>query len=201
MRTLIELGNFIKAGKGTQGYINREKIITVIRTVIMFTVSITIYFIGVTTLHTNKSIWTIIAVLGILPASKSAVGMIMFLRYRSIDIREYREIQDAACNIPTLYELVFTTKEKAFFVKACSCCMNTVILLADKNNKNKNYAKELERHLNDSISMEGINGTLIKIYTDKAAYIERLNEMNEKLYTESDSTFNKVFDLFLSITL
>ena len=46
----------------------------------MFGISLAIYLAGYLTVHSNKNLLTIVAVLGCLPASKSAVSMIMFLR-------------------------------------------------------------------------------------------------------------------------
>lgn len=192
--------NKFKPAKGIRGYINKQKIIEIVRTLVMFGVSLGLYFYAYHLLGTNKSIWSIIAVLGILPASKSAVGMIMFLRFSSLSLEEYDGIVSCVGNVPTLYELIFTTKDKSFLVKACSCSMNTVILLADKSTK-KYSSKELENHLSDCIEREGIKGITVKAYTDKENYCQRVSEMNSKLFSESDKSYDRIFKLFLSITL
>lgn len=190
----------LKPEKGTYGYINKERIIEIIRTIFMFSCAIVLYFIGYITLKTNKNIWTILAVLSILPAAKSAVSMIMFLRFSSISNSEYKSIIDNAGNIPVIFELVFTTTERAYYVKSAACCDNNCIVYYDYNNK-KDLSKELKEHLISSIQREGFDGYTVKVYTKVDEYTKRLLEMNNNLNGVEDRTSNKLFSLFKAITI
>ena len=191
---------FLKAEKGTYGYIDRQRIIEIIKTVFMFACAIGLYFIGFVTLKTNKSIWTILAVLSVLPAAKSAVSMIMFIRFSSISKEEYTKIEGSRGNIPTNYEYVFTTSEKSYYIKAVSCCNNTVIALLDNKSK-KDVSNEIKDHIISSINREGFKGYSLKIYTNINDYVLRLNEMNEKLLEDDNKSSNKLFALFNAITI
>lgn len=195
---------FLKAEKGLYGYINKQRVIEVAKTIFMFACAIGLYLIGFVTLKTNKSVWTILAVLSILPASKSAVNMIMFFRFSSIDKSEYDQIEAAKGAIPTKYEYVFTTSEKSYYVKSAACCDSTVIALLDnsKGGKKKNsMPNELKSHIMSSIEREGFSGYTLKIYTDINEYTRRLSEMNENLDGDADASNIRIFALFNAITL
>jgi len=195
---------FLKAEKGLYGYLNKQRVIEIVKTVFMFACAIGLYLIGFVTLKTNKSIWTILAVLSILPASKSAVNMIMFFRFSSLDKSDFDLISTSNLKIPVRYEYVFTTNEKAYFVKSAACCDNTVIALLDisKGGKKKNsLAAELTAHIKAAIEREGFEGYSLKVYTDINDYCRRLKEMNENLDGENDKSSIRLFALFDAITL
>lgn len=190
---------FLQAEKGKYGYINKQKLFEIIKTVVMFACAIGLYLIGFLTLKTNKSLWTIFAVLSVLPAAKCAVSMIMFLRFSSLDKDEYNTVNNAS-NIPTNYEYVFTSSEKAYFAKAISCKDNTIIVLSNKNDK-KDLSSELKNHLNLALEREGLSGYSLKVYTNTDDYVNRLKEMEIKLSTEGDTSYKRVFNLFNAISL
>lgn len=189
---------FLRAEKGTYKYIEKQRIFEIIKTVFMFAVSLSIYFIGYSVLKTNKSIWTIIAVLGILPAAKSAVNMIMFIRNKSITADEYRHIEEVRKDIPILYELVFTTQEAQYYVNSCVCCNSTIIMYSTVNDKKM---KKLRDHIQQSIDREELKGYSLKIYTKCEDFCARVKEMNDNLSTENDRSYERLFMLFKSITL
>ena len=63
--------------KGTKGYIRKQLIFEIIKTFIMFAMAFGIFLIGYLTLGTKRSLWSVFAVLALLPASKSLVGVII----------------------------------------------------------------------------------------------------------------------------
>lgn len=191
---------FLKTEKGTFGYLNKQRIIEIVRTIFMFACAIILYLIGFITLKTNKNIWTILAVLSILPAAKSAVSMIMFLRFSSITNEEYETVENCRGAIPIIYELVFTTTEKAYYIKSAACCDNTCILLYDNRTK-VDTSKEIKDHLMSSASRDGLSGYTFKIYTNLDDYNKRLTEMNNNLNGSEDVTSSRLFALFKAITI
>ena len=164
----------------------------------MFACCIGIYLIGYLTLKTNKNIWTIIAILGVLPASKSAVSMIMFIRYKSIDETTYNAILNVKGNIPVIYELVFTTNEKSYYIKSAACSDSTVIMYTDEK---PDKIKEITEHVNNCILREELKGYSLKIYGDLKQYTDRLSEMNNNFDGENDTTHSRLFSLFFAVTL
>lgn len=190
---------FLKADKGTYGYINKKRIIEIIKTIVMFACAIGLYLIGYLTLKTNKSFWTIFSVLSVLPAAKSAVSMIMFCRFSSISQNEYNLIEDATGIATSKYEYVFTTSENSFFVKAVSILDNTIIALYKPGKKD--LSKVLKEHIVTSMERDGIKGYSVKIYKDINEYETRLREMNAKLSSSNNKTDNSILALFNAISI
>ena len=96
--------------RGTFLYITKQRRFEIIKTVILFAMAFGIFFIGLATLHTKKSLWSVFAVLALLPACKSLVGVIMFARFSSLNEAEYERFSSAAGDLTSLYENVITTK-------------------------------------------------------------------------------------------
>ena len=61
---------FWRNKKGTFGYIKRQRRWEIIRTMLMFGISIALYAAGYIATKSNKNLLTLAAVLGCLPASK-----------------------------------------------------------------------------------------------------------------------------------
>ncbi|MDO4965450.1 MAG: hypothetical protein Q4E51_01955 [Lachnospiraceae bacterium] len=189
---------FLKNNKGLYGYINKQRVLEILKTIFMFACCIGIYLIGYMTLKTNKNIWTIIAILGVLPASKSAVNMIMFIRYKSIDESLYNAINEAKGKIPVIYELVFTTSERAYYIKSAACCDKTIIMYTDEK---ADKIKAITEHINSCINREELKGYSLKIYDNLKQYTDRLSEMDSNLDGENDNTHSRLFSLFFAVTL
>lgn len=189
---------FLKVEKGSYKYIEKQRIIEIVKTAFMFFCCIAIYMIGYSVLKTNKSIWTILAILGVLPASKSAVNMIMFIRNKSLTKDEFEKIESSRGNIPVLHELVFTTQETQYYVNSCACLNSTIICYSNVDEKKQ---KKLKEHLNTSISREELTGYSLKIYSSLDDYCKRLREMNSNMNDENDRSHERLFLLFKAITL
>ena len=69
--------------KGSRNYIDSQKKYEMIRTLLYFGISASLFLAGYFTTKTKVNVLTVVAVCGCLPASKSLVGTIMFLRYKS----------------------------------------------------------------------------------------------------------------------
>ena len=69
--------------KGTFLYLDTQKKYEIIRTILFYAISAAIFATGYITTGTKKNLLTMVAVLGVLPASKSLVSVIMFMRYKS----------------------------------------------------------------------------------------------------------------------
>lgn len=188
----------MKKGKGTHGYIHAQTILVIIRTVIYFTLAFGIYALGYYHMHTNKSLWTVIAVLSMLPASKSAVNMIMFLRFRSLKEEDYQNYKTAADCLPALYETVLTTAEKAYFLPMLVCFDNTICGFCKKEQKD---LKKLEDYIGETLTKDGIKNSTVKIFEDEKQFLERLHTMNQNFAEKEDTTAASVFATIRAVSL
>ena len=113
--------------KGTKGYINRQRAFELIKTLLLFAMALGIFFMGLLTLHTKKSLWSVFAVLALLPACKSLVGFIMFARFSSIKDEEYSRYEDVCSGVERIYENVLTTSDRSYYVPViCSIGKNVI---------------------------------------------------------------------------
>ena len=191
--------------RGDKGYIRFQRKKTVIITVLMYALSIGIYFLGYFTLHTNKSLWTVIAVLSLLPASKSAVRMIMFLRARPTDPSLYDEVEKQCPRLSVLYDLIFTTYEKIYVVQALAYGSGNICILSPDSKKgDPKAAGELEEYIRGSLK-DGRPSLSVKVYSDKDAFLKRaagINALQKASGTsEEEEREPAFFDTLRALTL
>lgn len=66
--------------KGSYGYIENHKAVTALRTMVLVLVSVSLYVAGYVKTGSSRNLLTVVAVLGCLPACKSMVNFILFLK-------------------------------------------------------------------------------------------------------------------------
>ncbi len=191
--------------RGDRGYIRFQRKKSIIMTVLMYALGTGIYFLGYFILHTNKSLWTVIAVLSLLPASKSAVRMIMLFRAHPTDPSLYDEVERRCPKLSVLYDLIFTTYERTYTVQALVYgCKNLCILSLDGRGENQKISKDLESYIRNSLN-EANPSPSVKVYDEKEAFLKRASEINA-LKEASDPSGNKerepaFFDTLRALTL
>ena len=94
-----------KYTKGEYLYLQNRKKMEILKTVIFFGISAALYLAGYITTGSNKNYLTIVAVLGCLPASKSAVSMIMNLKIKGCSEKVYARISEKAGQKEGAYNL------------------------------------------------------------------------------------------------
>lgn len=180
------------------GYLRYQTIFVIIRTVIYFTAAFGIYALGYYHMHTNKSLWTVIAVLSMLPASKSAVNMIMFLRFRSLNEETFHKYEAEVNHLPVLYETVLTTSEKAYAIPVLVCFDNTICGLCKKEAKE---LKKLEAYIGETLTKDGIKNSTVKLFEEEKPFFERLHTMNTNFAEKEDTTAEAIFATIKAVSL
>lgn len=165
-----------KVMPGEFGYYNYKRNKTIILTFVYFALSIALYIIGYVTTGSNKNLLTIIAVLGMLPSSKSAVSMIMYLRYHGCSQENYELLKDTTDLFSRAYGLVFTTYKRNYEVAVCIVKNGYVYALLTNHTEDGN---ELQKHISDMIRQNGLKGT-VGVFTKSDEYIKRLKELSQK---------------------
>ena len=103
--------------KGSENYLNTQKKYELIRTIIMFTISLSLFAAGFIQTGTRKNLLTVVAVLGCLPACRSMVSTIMYLRYQSGSHEVISEIKKHSEGLHVIYDCVFTSYQKNFIMR------------------------------------------------------------------------------------
>ncbi|MBQ7563947.1 MAG: hypothetical protein IJT16_08160 [Lachnospiraceae bacterium] len=161
--------------KGEKGYIAWQRRFNILLTAAMYLLAVGIYLLGYLTMHTNKNLWTVIAVLSILPASKNAVRMIMFLRVSPTREAFYERLAPIEKGLPVLYDLIFTTYEKAYVARALVYGGGNICVCSVES---KDQAGKLTEHL-ESMIREKYSGLSVKVFTDEEAFFLRASEILE----------------------
>ena len=176
---------FIAEGyKGTRDYIRTQKVYEIIRTVLYFGMSLSLFAAGYITTGNKLNLLTVVAVLGCLPASKSAVNMIMFLRYKGLSQEAAEQIAPCEGELTCLYDMVFTSYSKTFEVGHMAVKGNTVCGYSEKKDFPE---KEFQAHLEPIMKADSHKNVTVKIFTDLEKYKERLMQL-QALETEQGST-------------
>ena len=154
--------------KGTFNYLDTQRKYEIARTIIYFAVSFSLFIAGYITTGTRKNLLTVVAVLGMLPASKSLVSVIMFCRYKSF--KEKIEVKD----VLNAYDMVFTSEKVNY--RVCHLCVSggCVIGYTDSPKFDETAFKD---HVQIYLNAERIKDETIKIFTDKKAYLNRISTL------------------------
>ncbi len=163
----------MKITKGNYGYLRAQKRKTIARTIGLFLISAAIFLIGYLTAHTKANLLTIIAVLGMLPASKSAVEMILFWRQKDCSDAIIQKTIPHMGELPCAYELVLTSYEKNFPITAITVYENSVYGYSENENCD---SKAAEKHILEILKQNGWKPT-IKIFKELEPFINRLDTL------------------------
>jgi len=182
--------------KGTRGYLNSQKKYEISRTLIYFAISICLFAAGWITTGEKMNLLTVVAILGCLPASKSAVQMIMFLRYQSLSDNVCSVLSEYDASLHVLYDLVFTSYEKNYSIGHMAVRGLTVIGYTENTSFPE---KDFHDHIIQILKNERITGVSVKIFTDLNKYQSRLSQITQ---LEADDMLSaQICDVFISVSL
>lgn len=170
--------------RGSRDYLRIQTRYEILRTVLYFGISLSLFAAGYIATGDKMNLLTIVAVLGCLPASKSAVNMIMFLRYKGLGQEAAAQIVPCEGELTCLYDMVFTSYSRTFVVGHMAVKGNTVCGYSEKKDFPE---KEFQVHLEPILKADGHKNVSIKIFTDPGKYAERLKQL-QGLETEEGST-------------
>ena len=185
------------AVKNTYGYINSQKKYEIIRTVVYFAISVSLFIAGYVATKSNVNLLTVVAVLGCLPASKSLVNMIMVCRFKSCSEEIHSKVCEYDSTLDCLYDLVFTTEKVTFAIAHGAYKSKCLVLFSEKKDID---TSALEAHIAEYLKRASISGVNVKVYTNSGKYCERLDSL-EALDREEDKLAGEVMQLLKEITL
>ncbi len=186
---------FVK--KGCYGYIRNHRAVAAVRTLLFFSLSIGLYLIGYKTTGTNRNLLTIVAVLGCLPACKSAVNLILFLRASGCSETLWKALQGFDEDFTVFYDMYFTSYQKNYAVSHMA--LKGGVLCGITENPKCDPA-EAQKHLEQMIRQEGIKNVTVKIVSDREDYIDRLSRL-EKTNPEECRERDGLISLLYSVSI
>ncbi|MGN1145199.1 MAG: hypothetical protein ACI4R5_02025 [Acetatifactor sp.] len=170
--------------KGTRNYLKTQKKYEIMRTVLYFFISLSLFAAGWLATKSRLNLLTVVAVLGCLPACKSAVGMIMFLRYQGCSEEAADKIKQHSQGLTGLYDMVFTSYDKNFQVAHITVKGNT---LCGYTQDNKFDEQAFYKHIDGILKADNYRDTSVKIFNDLNKYTERLEQLRDLAAEESNT--------------
>ena len=163
-----------EAYKGTRNYLDTQRTYEIIKTLILYGISLSLLAAGWITTKTRLNLLTIVAVLGCLPASKSLVSVIMFCRYHSLSRKAAGEIEKHGQKLTCLYDMVFTGREKTYAIGHLAIKGNTICGFSEKPDFDQ---KAFNAHLEVLLKNDSYSNVSIYVFTNLQKYLDRLDQM------------------------
>ena len=103
-----------KISKGEPDYLKQQKKVVMVKTIVLITIALAVFLIGYWSTKTKANLLSVVAVLGLLPASKSMVSFIMYLRTPKYSETIVDAAKTACGEGPVLYNLYLTSYKQNF---------------------------------------------------------------------------------------
>lgn len=173
----------MKVRKGDIGYIKAQKKKRTLMTLGLFALPLIIFFTGLIVTKTRLNMFTFVAIMGCLPASRCAVGMIMICMQKPVEHSVYDQVEARAGDLTRAYELVLTAYEKNTAIDSLVVCGYHVAAYSSSEKTDPAY---VEKHINKILKGNGYKND-VKIFTDLNAYLERVSYLAaRRKVTEKD---------------
>lgn len=170
-----------KIQKGTYGYLNSQRKIETVKSIVMFALVFAIFLVGYISTGTKKNLLTVVAVVSVLPAAKQLTTTVLYYKYPSQSAKVYEKIAREIKNVTVVSDIVITSYDKITELLHVAIMGKTIIGFSKKEKTNE---KEAADFIKNTLERNGHKGVSVKIYKDENAYIARIKEMQENLEKE-----------------
>lgn len=196
--------------KGDYGYLGQQTKWEILKVLIFFAAAFGVLFLGIHLTGDKNNLLTVVAVLGLLPAAKELITLIMFIRarkfscppslYEAVEGEIYNK-EDAAYDkadpLIIVYDLYMTGQEKNYPILSMCCRNKTLVGMADWE---KFDYKKAEEHIQIMLKQNGYKNISVKIFSEKDKYLNRLRELREKETADYEED-QAILRLMLNISL
>lgn len=190
--------------KGDFGYLEKQAHRELVWTLILFAASFGVLLIGILIAGTKNNLLTIVAVLGLLPASKELITSIMFTRAKKHGCPQalYDAVQEGAdpdgeAPLLVVYDLYMTAQENDYPILSMCCHNKTLIGVAVWE---KFDYKKAQEHIQIMLKQNGHKNVAVKIFSEQEKYINRMRELKEQK-AENTKADQDILRLMLNLSL
>ena len=183
--------------KGDYGYLRRQQQKIGLLTGVLYAVALIMYFTAKAYFKTNQNLFTILAVVVLLPAAKQTVNLIMLLRAGECPDGIHQKVERHVGSLDAAYDLYFTSEKKNFNIRHLAVGGKSI---AAYSNDPKCDPAAGEQHIRQMLQANGIHGYQVKIFTNLSSYLTRVDQLRE-LESEGQADHEKLFALLYRITL
>lgn len=162
-----------KKAKGTYGYIKYEKKKRILLTIVMFAIPILLYVTGYVQTGTRKNLFTFVAIMGCLPASKCAVSMIMICIQKPMKAELYELFCEHVRDLTAVYETTVSSEKKNYPLPCIVICGQNVVCYSEDPKVDKEY---VQQHIKKILQGNGYRSN-VKIFTEQKPFLRRVDEL------------------------
>lgn len=165
----------MKIEKGQPGYIKARKMRYLLYAVVEFAMVAAVFILGYVQTKSRLNLFTVLAIIGCLPAAKMLVEFITMAPYKSIDTAIYKEIEEKAPLLIRIYDLIITSNEKVMPVDAIVIADHVVCGYTSSAKTDEN---RLARDIKQALKNQHYEKITVKIFHDYKAFLARAEGMN-----------------------
>ncbi|MDE7415304.1 MAG: hypothetical protein K2N44_03165 [Lachnospiraceae bacterium] len=187
--------NIPRQKKGDFAFPSYERKRVIIRTAAYFLISAAVFLLGYFSTGKKENLLTIVAVLGMLPSSKSLVSVVMYFKIPKFSETVYQEIARQEGDVPVIYSLYLTSYRSNFPMNCFAVRGNNLIGYTEFPSCD---ASACEAHIQGILKQNSIKNITIKIFHEKARFIERLNQLQA---LEAGKKESEILTLLCDISL
>lgn len=173
----------MKVIKGTPGYLREQKKKEIIKTVIAFGLVAALLIIGYVTTGSRLNWFTLIAILGCLPAAKVLVGVISRFPYQSIDPVHAEEIERCTNHLTVAYDMIITSRDK---IMPLSCAVVADESVIGYTNNDKVDPEYLSKHIRQILAQNQYGNVSVKIFKEYKKFVTRAEGLNNMAALDLD---------------
>lgn len=176
-----------KPSKGTFGYIAYRKKRALLNTIIMFMIAAAIFILGLCLNKFEKSnVFTIVAVLCVLPAAKMMVGYILFFPFKSVKREQYERIRELVRDEDKFYtDMVITSHEHVMNLAYMVIVGDKIFILTGREKEKPDIIRE---YLQTTTRRRGMDVT-VGVYDDEKQFVKQIksaSRFSERDYDAED---------------
>lgn len=163
--------------KGTKGYIEKRRVRQLVYTLLAFIVVAIFFFTGYIRYNSTKTIFTVFAVLSVLPAAKYLSIYIITARYHSCDGTIYDNAKAIANKVGAILisDIILTNETKNSNADLITVKGNKIICYITDSKTDKKYAAD---YIKKIISPE-YKVLAVTVFADEKKYYSAINELKD----------------------
>lgn len=159
--------------KGDYGYIRSQQKKRILLTIGLFAIPAVIFLTGYLQTGTRKNLFTFVAIMGCLPASKCAVSMIMICLQKPLAKSLYEQFAAHVKDMTVLYETTVSSYEKNI---PLPCIVVSGLNVACCSFDQKLDTAFVEKHIKKILQGNGYRAN-VKVFTDTKLFLRRVDEL------------------------
>lgn len=161
-------------GKGTFGHLSKQLKREIVKTILFYALCLIIFITGVIYFGTRNNLMTVVAAVGCLPAGKSTVSVIMYLKAGRCSKLVHDTVSSLVSDEYALYDLYLTGYKQNYQLSCAVVADRHVLALSEDTGIS---CREGEEHIGSILEKNNIHGFLVKIFTDRDKFTERIKQL------------------------